>query len=82
MKKEYRRMMAQAALSDKKKEEIFNMMENNQASKRRMPSVAKIALAAALAVGCVLSIAAGLPAQGYNFVSGGAINLFPRPHEG
>ena len=81
MKKEYRRMMTQAALSDKKKEEIFNMMENNQTSKRRMPSVAKIALAAALAVGCVLSIAAGLPAQVYNFVSGGSTTVSPGTDE-
>lgn len=72
MKKEYRHMMAQAALSDQKKEEILNMMENNQSNKRRMPSPGKIVLAAALAVGCVLSIAAGLPAQVYNFVAGGS----------
>lgn len=75
MKKEYRRMMAQAALSDQKKEEILNMMENYQTNKRRMPSVGKVVLAAALAVGCVLSIAAGLPAQVYNFVSGGSVSV-------
>ena len=77
MKKEYRHMMAQAALSDQKKEEILNMMENNQTAKRRMPAVGKIVLAAALAVGCVLSIAAGLPAQVYNFVTGGSVVVEP-----
>ena len=34
-------------------------------------------LAAALAVGCVLSIAAGLPGQVYNFFSGGSVNIMP-----
>lgn len=67
----YWRMMEQVTLSDQKKEEIMEMLENKDARKHRMPKAGKIALAAALAVGCVLSIAAGLPAQVYNFVSGG-----------
>ena len=82
MKKEYRRMMAQAALSDQKKEEILNMMEKNQTNKRRMPSAGKIVLAAALAVGCVLSIAAGLPGQVYNFMSGGSVHIMPTGADG
>ena len=81
MRKEYRHMMAQAALNDQKKEEILNMMENNQTNKRRMPSVGRLVLAAALAVGCVLSIAAGLPAQVYNFVSGGSTTILPGSSE-
>ena len=71
MKQEYRHMMEQAALSTEKKEEILAMFENQNTGKRRMPKAAKLVLAAALAAGCVLSIAAGLPAQVYNFVSGG-----------
>ena len=71
MRKEYRHMMEQAALSTEKKEEILAMFENQNTGKRRMPKAAKLVLAAALAAGCVLSIAAGLPAQVYNFVSGG-----------
>ena len=71
MKQEYRHMMEQAALSTEKKEEILAMFENQNTGKRRMPKAAKLVRAAALAAGCVLSIAAGLPAQVYNFVSGG-----------
>ena len=75
--KNYRHMMEQVALSDQKKEEIMEMMENQKTTKRRMPGVAKIALAAALAAGCVLSIAAGLPGQVYNFMSGGSVRVMP-----
>ena len=77
MRKDYRHLMAQVALTDQKKEEILTMLEqnNNQTSKRRAPAVTKIVLAAALAVGCVLSIAAGLPAQVYNFMSGGSVSI-------
>ena len=77
MMKDYRRMMAQVTLSDRKKEEIMDMLENKNTQKRRMPAVAKIALVAALAVGCVLSIAAGLPAQVYNLMSGGQLVVEP-----
>ena len=77
MRKDYRHLMAQVALTDQKKEEILTMLEqnNNQTSKRRMPAATKIVLAAALAVGCVLSIAAGLPAQVYNCMSGGSVSI-------
>ena len=51
MRKEYRHMMEQAALSDQKKEEIMNMMEHTDTGKRRLPKAGTIALAAALAVG-------------------------------
>ena len=71
--RDYRRMMEQVTLSDEKKEEIMEMIENKNTAKRRMPRTAKIVLAAALAVGCVLSIAAGLPAQVYHFVAGGSV---------
>ncbi len=68
----YWHMMEQVTLSDRKKEEIMEMLENKNTRKGRGPSVKALALAAALAVGCVLSIAAGLPAQVYNFVAGGS----------
>ena len=57
----------------------MNMLENNEkrTQKRRMPRMGKVILAAALAVGCVLSIAAGLPAQVYNFMSGGSVVFMP-----
>ncbi|MBD5118443.1 MAG: hypothetical protein HDT37_04950 [Clostridiales bacterium] len=55
----------------------MDMLENKNTQKRRMPAVAKIALVAALAVGCVLSIAAGLPAQVYNLMSGGQLVIEP-----
>ena len=77
MRKEYRHMMEQAALSDEKKEEILTMLENQNTGKHRMPKAGKIALAAALAAGCVLSIAAGLPAQVYHFIGGGSVTVDP-----
>ena len=55
----------------------MNMLENKDTQKRRMPRAGKLILAAALAVGCVLSIAAGLPAQVYNFVSDGVVTVLP-----
>lgn len=73
----YRHMMEQVALSDTKKEEIMDILENKENVKHRVPHVTKIVLAAALAVGCVLSIAAGLPAQVYNFVAGGSATVMP-----
>lgn len=73
----YWRMMEQVTLSDRKKEEIMDMLENKGTQKRRMPRAGKLILAAALAVGCVLSIAAGLPAQVYNFMSGGSVVFMP-----
>ena len=55
----------------------MDMLENKDTQKRRRPPVKALVLAAALAVGCVLSIAAGLPAQVYNFVSGGTFTALP-----
>ena len=55
----------------------MNRLENKDTQKRRMPRAGKLILAAALAVGCVLSIAAGLPAQVYNFVSDGVVTVLP-----
>ena len=82
----YWHMMEQVTLSDQKKEEIMDMLENKGTQKRRKPSVKVMVLAAALAVGCVLSIAAGLPAQVYNFVAGGSAIINPgtgeRAHHG
>ena len=82
MMKDYRHMMRQVMLSDEKKEEIMDMLENKGTQKRRKPSVKVMVLAAALAVGCVLSIAAGLPAQVYNFVAGGSATFLPGTGEG
>lgn len=76
----YWHMMEQVTLSDRKKEEIMDMLENKQPQKRRMPRAGKLILAAALAVGCVLSIAAGLPAQVYNFMSGGMVSITSTEH--
>lgn len=78
----YWHMMEQVKLSDRKKEEIMEMLENKDTRKRRAPSVKVMVLAAALAVGCVLSIAAGLPAQVYNFVAGGSAIISPGTGEG
>ena len=75
--KDYRHMMRQVMLSDEKKEEIMDMLENKGTQKRRKPSVKVMVLAAALAVGCVLSIAAGLPAQVYNLMTGGTLTVMP-----
>ncbi len=80
--KDYRHMMRQVMLSDEKKEEIMDMLENKGTQKRRMPSVKALVLVAALAVGCALSIAAGLPAQVYNFVAGGSATIMPGTGEG
>lgn len=77
----YRHMMEQVALSGHKKEEIMEQLEMNKTQKRRMPKVRTMILAAALAVGCVLSIAAGLPARVYNFATGGQIYMVPGTSE-
>lgn len=55
----------------------MNMMEHTDTGKRRLPKAGTIALAAALAVGCALSIAAGLPAQVYHFIGGGSVTVDP-----
>ena len=77
----YRHMMEQVALSGHKKEEIMEQLEMSKTQKRRMPKVRTMILAAALAVGCVLSIAAGLPARVYNFATGGQIYMVPGTSE-
>lgn len=80
--KDYRRMMEQVTLSDRKKEEIMDMLENKGTKKRQMTTAKKLVLVTALAVGCVLSIAAGLPGQVYNFFSGGSVNIMPAGADG
>lgn len=77
--RDYRHMMSQVALSDRKRNEIMDMLENKQPQKRRMMSVKKLVLVAALAVGCVLCIAAGIPARVYHFLGGGAVSVQPGP---
>ena len=59
---------------DKKLKETYAQMEENQRpAKRRSPRALGMALvAAALAAGCVLCVAAGLPAQVYHFIAGGS----------
>ena len=56
----YWHMMEQVTLSDRKKEEIMDMLENKGTHKRRMPRAGKIVLAAALAVGGVVSPVRGI----------------------
>ena len=77
--RKYRHMMEQVALSDRKKEEIMEQLEMNETKKRRMPKVRTMILAAALAVGCLLSIAAAanLPARVYNFLTGSQVYMVP-----
>lgn len=48
-------MMEQVALSDQKKENIMELLENAGTQKRRKPSVKALVLAAALAAGCLIS---------------------------
>jgi len=45
------------------------------AKKRRMPPLTKVLIAAALAAGCVLCIAAGLPTRVYHLVTGGIVTI-------
>ena len=73
----YRHMMEQVALSDRKKEEIMEQLETKGTPKRRMPRARTMLLAAALAVGALLSIAAGLPARVYNFANGDQVRVMP-----
>ena len=47
----------------------------SEEKKRRMPHLAQILLAAALAVGCVLMIAAGLPMTVYHLATGGTVTV-------
>lgn len=82
MMKDYRRMMRQITLSEAKKEEIMDMLGNKDTQKRRIPKARALILAAVLAVGCVLSIAAGLPGQVYNFMIGGSISIMPASADG
>ena len=80
----YRHMMEQVALSDRKKEEIMEQLETKGTQKRRTPKAGTIILAAALAVGCLLSLAmaAGLPARVYNFMTGGQVYVSPDSYYG
>lgn len=78
--KDYKHMMEQVTLGDGKKEEILAMLEEKQEMrKRRVPKAARLALAAALAIGCVLCIAAGIPAKVYHFLGGGSVSVMPGP---
>lgn len=78
--KDYKHMMEQVTLSDGKKEEILAMLEERQGTKKcRVPKAARLALAAALAIGCVLCIAAGIPARVYHFLGGGSVSVTPGP---
>lgn len=78
----YWHMMKQVTLSDRKKEEIMEMLENKDTRRRRRLPVKVLVLAAALAIGCALSIAAGLPAQIYGLVSGGSVTVAQKPDGG
>ncbi len=72
MMNEYSRMMDKVRLSDGKRKEILTALEKTAPRKRRMPTAAKAALAAALVCGCLLSAAAaGLPGRVYSLLTGG-----------
>lgn len=78
--KGYKHMMEQVTLGDGKKEEILAMLEEKQETKkRRVPKAARLCLAAALAIVCVLCVAAGIPAKVYHFLSGGSVSVMPGP---
>ena len=70
---DYRHMMGQIALSDKKKGEILDMLENRPTRRRRRLPAAKLVLAAALALVFLLCAAAGMPGLfAYHFANGGS----------
>lgn len=81
--KDYKHMMEQVTLRDEKKEEIMELLENRSGQKRRrVPKAARIALAAALILVCMMSIAAAadlplLPARVYHFLGGGSLTVVP-----
>lgn len=78
--KDYKHMMEQVTFRNEKKEEIMELLENGSEQKRRhVPKAARIALAAALVIGCVLCIAAGIPAKVYHFLGGGSLSVMPGP---
>lgn len=81
--KDYRHMMRQVTLSDEKKEKIMELLENGSEQKRRhIPKAARIALAAALVLVCMMSIAAAadlplVPSRIYYFLGGGSLTVIP-----
>lgn len=78
--RDYKHMMEQITLRDEKKEEILELLEHKQVRNRRyLPKAARLVLAAALVIGCVLCIAAGIPAKVYHFLGGGSISVMPGP---
>ena len=60
----------------------MEQLETKRTRKRRMPKARTVILAAALAVGALLSIAAGLPARVYNFATGGQVYVSPDSYYG
>ncbi|MDE6261501.1 MAG: hypothetical protein K2M42_11725 [Oscillospiraceae bacterium] len=77
LEQDYRDVLDSLRFSKETKERmmknITEQKEHNPAKRRGVRPLRAGLIAAALAVGCVLSIAAGLPAQVYNFVSGGSV---------
>lgn len=70
--KDYRHMMRQVTLSDEEKEKIMELLENGSEQKRRhIPKAARIALAAALVLVFMMSVAAAaadlLPMRFYDY---------------
>lgn len=69
--KDYKHMMEQVTLRNEKREEIMGLLENGSEQKRRhVPKAARIALAAALVLVCMMSIAAAadlLPMRFYDY---------------
>lgn len=64
---------------NKKLENTYAQLEGKERPAKRWGprSLRTVLIAAALTVGCVLCVAAGLPAQMYNFVSGGTTTVLP-----
>ena len=69
--KDYKHMMEQVTLRDEKKEKIMKLLENGSEQKRRhVPKAARIALAAALVLVFMMSVAAAadlLPMRFYDY---------------
>ncbi|MDE6282304.1 MAG: hypothetical protein K2M15_11070, partial [Oscillospiraceae bacterium] len=77
LEQDYRDALDGLQFSDEAKERmmknITEQKEQTPVKRRGVRPLRAGLIAAALAVGCVLSIAAGFPAQVYNFVSGGSV---------
>lgn len=79
--KDYNYMMRQVTLRDQKKDEILELLENRCSQKRRRPVLGRLVVAAVLAAGCLLCIAAGLSNLAYRFSNGAAFTTADKDGE-